>query len=619
MRYLTFLVFCFTCATVTGQSFPSFKSYAGKYYYVQSVNDTLSPKTHKQRADSLTILAAKANADGDKELADEFNAEAYRMMLFDHVNIEKPLQTFLEEANEDGLVYVETEVHQLLGDFYSGNNQQQNAAIDQFITAYNSYKNFTGDEFPPKQEYTYMLGGAFYRYGDYENAIKYLQEAWRAKRSVNKNMYCSIFNTIGLSYRNMHKYDSAILYFQRTHDEAAKLHNLPYIGITTGNIGITYYLQGKYDEAIPLLKEDIATSLATTQLKNAAASMAILATIYNYRHNYKEAGEILTKAVNICESKPFWPDHVLAEQLFTQLAKVYAVKNDFHRAYLYADSALMAKDSVASRNNSLTLANAHDKIEFAQHKLVAEKLQDQIKIDKLEIGKKRIEITFFFVGIAALLLVIIFIARERKRSESLLLNILPEKIAERLKRKEHPIADYFDHASILFIDMAGFTLFSDGRDPKEIVNMLNTVFTRFDAIAEKYGLEKIKTIGDCYMAVSGLPNLNPHHAEAAAKMALEVKNDMRGYTAKDGTPIAFRIGLDCGPVVAGVIGRRKFIYDLWGDTVNTASRMESTGLAGEIHCSDRFKNKLEGKHTFESRGVTEIKGKGMMETWLIVS
>ncbi len=332
-----------------------------------------------------------------------------------------------------------------------------------------------------------------------------------------------------------------------------------------------------------------------------------------------KTGALTDYTLEIEINPTFWPDYPLSEQLFTQLAKVYSVKGDYHRAYLYSDSALTAKDSVSSRNNSLTLANAHDKIEFAQHKLIAEQLQNQIKIDSLEIGKKRIEITFFFVGIAALLLVILFIARERKRSELLLLNILPEKIAERLKRKEHPIADYFDHASILFIDMAGFTLFSDGRDPKDIVNMLNTVFTRFDAIAEKYKLEKIKTIGDCYMAVSGLPDLNPHHAEAAAKMALEVRNEMKGYTAKDGTPIAFRIGLDCGPVVAGVIGRRKFIYDLWGDTVNTASRMESTGLAGEIHCSDRFRNKLEGKHTFESRGVTEIKGKGMMETWLIVS
>ena len=617
MRYITCLLFCFLCITVDAQSFPSFKTYAEKYDYVLSVNDTLSYKTHQQRTDSFNILAVKSAE--DKELSDEFRIEAYRQMSFGHVNVEKQLLDFLEQAKSDGLVYVEAEAHQLLGEYYSANNQQQNAAIEQYVAAYNMYQHFSGDEFPAKQEYTYVLGGAFYRYADYENAIKYLQEAWRAKRSINKNMYCSIFNTIGLAYRNMHKYDSALLYFQRTHDEAEKLHNIPYIGITTGNIGITYYMQGKYDDAIPLLKEDIATSMATTQVKNAAGSMAILATIYNDKHNYTEAESLLTNAVSICENKPFWPDYPLSEQLFTQLAKVYSVKGDYHGAYLYSDSALTAKDSVSSRNNSLTLANAHDKIEFAQHKLIAEQLQNQIKIDGLEIGKKRIEINFFFVGIAALLLVILFIARERKRSELLLLNILPEKIAERLKRKEHPIADYFDHASILFIDMAGFTLFSDGRDPKEIVNMLNTVFTRFDAIAEKYGLEKIKTIGDCYMAVSGLPEPNPHHAEAAAKMALEVRNEMKGYTAKDGTPIAFRIGLDCGPVVAGVIGRRKFIYDLWGDTVNTASRMESTGLAGEIHCSDRFRNKLEGKHTFESRGVTEIKGKGMMETWLIVS
>ena len=214
--------------------------------------------------------------------------------------------------------------------------------------------------------------------------------------------------------------------------------------------------------------------------------------------------------------------------------------------------------------------------------------------------------------------------RERKKSEVLLLNILPQKIADRLKKKEHPIADHFLHASIMFIDMAGFTTFSENRDPKETVSTLNDVFTHFDALAEKHGLEKIKTIGDCYMAVAGLPEPRHDHTAATTAMALEIKKTMNGYKTKDGTLIHFRIGLDCGSVVAGVIGKKKFIYDLWGDAVNTASRMESTGIEGEIHCTDNFKvelEKLSAPHsidvTFTSRGEIEVKSKGMMQTWLI--
>jgi class 3 adenylate cyclase len=150
-----------------------------------------------------------------------------------------------------------------------------------------------------------------------------------------------------------------------------------------------------------------------------------------------------------------------------------------------------------------------------------------------------------------------------------------------------------------------------------IITLLDDVFTKFDTMAEKHGLEKIKTIGDCYMAVAGLPDKRVDHAHVAAAMALDIQRSMKGYTTPDGQPVQFRIGLDAGPVVAGVIGKKKFIYDLWGDAVNTASRMESSGLAGEIHCTDSFKNSLPPDYVFTSRGMMDIKSKGQMQTWLL--
>ena len=225
----------------------------------------------------------------------------------------------------------------------------------------------------------------------------------------------------------------------------------------------------------------------------------------------------------------------------------------------------------------------------------------------------------FVLFLFRFLLVVNIVRKERKKSEALLLNILPKKIAERLKMKEQPIADSFKEVSILFIDMVGFTKFTENRDPKEVVSTLNDVFSKFDDLAEKHGLEKIKTIGDCYMAAAGIPEPHADHAQVAAAMALDVKDIMKGYTTAEGTPLHFKMGLDCGSVVAGVIGKKKFIYDLWGDAVNTASRMEATGVMGEVHCTDIYKTSLEhsGGYIFINRGAIEVKGKGMMETWLM--
>lgn len=211
---------------------------------------------------------------------------------------------------------------------------------------------------------------------------------------------------------------------------------------------------------------------------------------------------------------------------------------------------------------------------------------------------------------------------EKEKSEKLLLNVLPDQIAERLKQGEQPIADHFDEASVIFIDIVDFTKLSAKSTPNKIVNILNEVFTHFDKIAEKYGLEKIKTIGDCYMAAAGIPIHRADHAEAIASMAIESMQRMNGYITEDGHEIQFRVGLDCGPIVAGVIGKQKFIYDLWGDMVNTASRMETNGIIGRIQCTERFKDKL-GKRSdelgikFEDRGEIEVKGKGKMKTYFI--
>ncbi len=206
--------------------------------------------------------------------------------------------------------------------------------------------------------------------------------------------------------------------------------------------------------------------------------------------------------------------------------------------------------------------------------------------------------------------------REHEQSERLLRNILPEPIAIRLKQQVGRIAERFDDATVLFADIAGFTPLSAEMEPERVVALLDELFSRFEGLVEKHGLEKIKTIGDCFMVVGGLPQRRPDHAEAVAAMALDMIDEVSSYVSH-GSALNVRIGIHTGPVVAGVIGRKKFSYDLWGDTVNTASRMESHGVVGGIHVTAAVFERLRDRFTFTSRGVLDVKGKGKMETWLL--
>jgi class 3 adenylate cyclase len=205
----------------------------------------------------------------------------------------------------------------------------------------------------------------------------------------------------------------------------------------------------------------------------------------------------------------------------------------------------------------------------------------------------------------------------QEMSERLLRNILPEKIVERLKQQNALVADSFEEVTVLFADLVGFTEFSAWISPTELVKLLNQIFSMFDELAARYEVEKIKTIGDAYMVVAGLPTPRHDHAVALAEMALAMQEAVANFNRKHGYEVRIRIGMNTGPVVAGVIGLKKWAYDLWGDTVNTASRMESHGIPGAIQVTRATYDRLKDQYLFEERGPIPIKGKGEMNTYLL--
>lgn len=233
------------------------------------------------------------------------------------------------------------------------------------------------------------------------------------------------------------------------------------------------------------------------------------------------------------------------------------------------------------------------------------------------------------VGVAVVLIVRDFLRRlqsardeledEKSRSDALLLNVLPAPIAERLKRGEEPIADRLDEVTIVFADLVGFTSLTEKRSANEIVALLDGLVAQFDRLVELHGMEKIRTAGDGYMAVAGAPEPSEDHLVRAAGLAMDMLEETHRRTGPSEEPLELRVGMDCGPVIAGVIGLKKFVYDVWGDPVNTASRMESQGIPGRIQVTERVRARLGDSFQFEERGTIDIKGKGPMRTFFLVS
>jgi adenylate cyclase len=208
--------------------------------------------------------------------------------------------------------------------------------------------------------------------------------------------------------------------------------------------------------------------------------------------------------------------------------------------------------------------------------------------------------------------------REKRKSEALLLNILPLSIANRMRAGEIAIADSITEATILFCDLVGFTALSGQLSAEQTVDFLGQIFTAFDRLASEAGVEKIKTIGDAYMAAAGIPEPQADHAFRIASLAPRMLRAVRDVAKATDLNLQARIGIHSGPIIAGVIGTHKFVYDVWGDSVNTASRMESHSMTGRIHVSDATRRALDGRFRFEPRGPIQVKGKGLMETFFLL-
>ena len=230
---------------------------------------------------------------------------------------------------------------------------------------------------------------------------------------------------------------------------------------------------------------------------------------------------------------------------------------------------------------------------------------------------------FNLCGVAALVTLVLAYFRSQRdlamaRSESLLLNVLPPEIASRLKRNEHPIADRFEEVSVLFGDLVGFTIRSAGEEPEETVAVLNEFLSAFDVLAAHLGLRPIRTLGDSYLVVAGVPVPRVDHCEAIAEMALGMMDEVARLNQANGWEIQFRIGINTGPAIAAVVGRHRFTYDVWSDAVNTASRMESSGVPGRIQVTEATYDRLCESYRFEPRGQIDVKGKGPLLTYFLV-
>src|SRR5258705_6887187 len=376
-------------------------------------------------------------------------------------------------------------------------------------------------------------------------------------------MQISRINTVALCYDFLGQQDSAVFYFNKAMDVALKQNDETWVGILNGNIADIYYKRGEYDQASELMKKSIEICLRRNVLQNAVFALSMLGDVQLIKGDKKKALELELQAYEIIKKKNKWNNnYIVVRRVYPYIAKAYAANGNTALAYAFLDSAAAAKDSVAKERSLLFVAGAQHKAEVQKH--MAEILEKESALQQQTVIRNS------FIGgfaIVALFSVVVFrqkkrISAEKKRSDELLHNILPEETAQELKTNGSAEAKSYDLVTVMFTDFKDFTQASETMDARELVKEINHCYSEFDKIIDRHNIEKIKTIGDSYMCAGGLPVINKTNAVDVVKAALEIQQFMhRHKEEREKASRSFfqiRIGIHTGSVVAGIVGIRKF-------------------------------------------------------------
>ncbi|MCD6010556.1 MAG: hypothetical protein K0Q79_418 [Flavipsychrobacter sp.] len=445
-----------------------------------------------------------------------------------------------------------------------------------------------------------------YQYkGDCASSLPYCFKALESALHLGDvSIAANMYGNICLAYTKLREYEKAVNYGQRALTFSDSVRDEKHVAWSLYELGHAY-LSFITDTVAP-----VEGQKASTGNMGAAGKPALVRIALNY----------LERSLDSNRGKQ---DEVeLAVKVYEDLAKAYRLTHEWEKALRAHDMYITLKDSLFSKETAMQLQA--EKMNYAFEKKEA---ATQAQQEKKDIQQRNIR-NSTLAGMAGLLVFSVVVMRQRNkvkkekaRSEELLLNILPEEVAEELKEKGSAEAKLIDEATVLFTDFKGFTQLSEQLSPKELVNEINTCFSAFDNIMQKHGVEKIKTIGDAYMAAGGLPTPNKTHAEDVVKAALEIQDFMHRHKEEREAAgklfFEIRIGVHTGPVVAGIVGIKKFAYDIWGDTVNTASRMESSGNVGMVNISQTTYELVKDKFNCEYRGEVEAKGKGGMKMYFV--
>jgi adenylate cyclase len=461
--------------------------------------------------------------------------------------------------------------------------------------------------------------------GNHKNAVKYYHDAIDILREENDSiLFASALENLGDEYLTVDKPDSALLIFEESGAIFRALNYEPGIGYNLGNIGIAYAEQGKDDLAKANMNEAIKILEKLEDYYPISVYLTYMSDIYFKQDDWNTALSYAHNSLDLAKR------YALKEQIsdsYLQISKLHEQAGNLAESHRYYKNHIAYKDSVSNIASVQQMADIRTEFEISQKQIEVDLLNEQKRNQQLIVIASVIAFVLLFLLAMGLYRRFYYIrktntiiADEKHRSDKLLLNILPEETAHELKQSGKVRAKKFDSVTVLFTDFKGFTHYAENLSPEKLVESVDFYFSKFDEIMEKHGLEKIKTVGDAYMCAGGLHSSTKDHAAKMVQAALEIsefvseakKNNKTAQTRFD-----IRIGINTGPVVAGVVGTKKFAYDIWGDTVNIASRMESNSEPGKINISENTYTLIKGEFDCMYRGEIEVKNIGIMKMYFV--